>query len=102
MECRAPSSPPQRELQVLGHGAHVIGHGHVEFEHVGWNRQVAGHPAGQRQATAGTGQDDLGPLLLGQLGDGVRQRVVGEHPCYQNALSIEQSGHGRYHTSQRA
>ncbi len=71
----------------------VLRDGHVELEHVGRRREVAGHPTGQRQAAPGSRQHHVGVLVLGQAGHGVRQGVVGQHPGDHDPLSSQKSGH---------
>ncbi len=41
---------------------------HVELDHVGLDRQLAGRAPGQRQASPGSGEDDLGALRPGPAG----------------------------------
>ena len=69
----------------------------LKFPNMGERRfwsLVASYALGQRQPPARAGEHDLGPFHLRQLGDGVRQRVVGQHPGHHDALASEKSGHG--------
>src|SRR5262249_5373906 len=48
------------------------------------------------------GEDDLGTLGLGELGDPVRQRLGRQHAGDEQALALEQHGRGVYHRSPAA
>jgi hypothetical protein len=50
-------------------GCHLGRVGDVELEHLALGRELAGGALRERQAPSGTGEDDLGPLLLRQTGD---------------------------------
>jgi hypothetical protein len=67
----------------------VLGVGDVELEHVDGGRQLAGGAPGQRQPSAGTGQDDVGALFERQLGHPVRQRIIGEDTGDEEVLAVE-------------
>ena len=53
--------------------------------------QFAGGPLGEGEGTPCTGEDDLGPLLLGEPGHGEGQRRVREHARDEEPLSVEES-----------
>ena len=94
MACSAPSTRSHRSASSALDGRDVLGRiGHVELEHVGLGRQLAGRALGERQPAPGAGEDDLGPLLLGQLGHAEGERGVGEDAGDEDALAVEQT-HG--------
>ena len=51
--------------------------------------ELAGGPSGQRQASAGAGKHDLGPLFLGELRDCESQGCVGQDAGDEDALAVE-------------
>jgi hypothetical protein len=78
---------------MSGRRVELTGFGHVDFEHVGGARELAGHALGERQAAARPRQHDVGPLFLGQARHGEGERRVGQHTCDQDPLAVEES-HG--------
>ena len=101
MECRTPSTAPHRARSSSATASTCSGTVTSSSSTSGGDGQVAGHPAGQRQAPPGAGQHDVRALALGQVGDGVRQRVVGQHPGDDDALASQKSGHAGHHRRAR-
>ncbi|CAB5011287.1 unannotated protein [freshwater metagenome] len=75
----------------VAHRDDVLGHRDVELEYVSGLRQLAGHPLGERQSPADTGEHDLCPLLLRQLRDAERERGFGEDAGDEDVLSVEKT-----------
>ena len=67
------------------------GSGDVDLQHLGRLRELARRAPGEREATAGPAQHDVGAFLLGEPGDGEGQRSIGEHAGDQDAFPVEQS-----------
>jgi hypothetical protein len=61
-------------VPALGQGragpGQLLGRRDVDLEDIRFGGELARGPFGQRQGTPGTGEDDLGPFPLGQLGHG--------------------------------
>ena len=91
MACSAPSTPPQRASRSSRTAATWSGSVTSNSSTGGRRGQLAGRPLGQRQPPARPGEDDLGPLLLGQLGHGEAERGVGEHTGDEDALAVEKT-----------
>ena len=72
----------------------MLWHRDVQLEHLDIAGQLAGGALGQTEATAGTGEHDVGTLPLRQLGDCVGQRGVRQHAGDHDVLAVEET-HGR-------
>jgi len=81
--------PPPPARQLGGQGGQVLGIGHVELEHIGLRRQAPRRAAGQAHGPGEGGEDDLRPLLLGQLGHAVGDGVVVQDAGDQQFLTVE-------------
>ena len=64
--CSSPSRRPKRSPSVLP-PLEMVGPGDVELEDLGGAGQLARGAPGERQATPGSGEHDLGALLLGAV-----------------------------------
>ena len=91
MACTTPSTRPHARGDGLADADEVLGHGDVELEHLDVAAELAGRARRQAEAPAGAGEDDLGALGLGDPGDGVRQRGVGEHAGDHDVLAVEET-----------
>ena len=69
----------------------VLGHRHVELEHVDAVAELAGGALGERQRPPGAGQHDLGALVQRDLRHAERQRRIGHHTGDHDLLALEQS-----------
>ncbi len=82
---------------VFGHGAaHGLGVGvigDVEFEdgNVVTAGQLARRPLGEAEPASGSREHQVGTLLTGHRGDGVRQRCVGQHARDHDVLAVEEA-----------
>ena len=65
--------------------------GDIQFEHRRLGRQLAGGALGEGQPTTGTGEDDLRPFLLGQLGHTEGDGCVGEDAGDHDVLAVEET-----------
>ena len=91
MACSNPSRRSHRSASAAPAACQLLGRGDVDLEHFGLAGKLSGRSLGQRQGPTGTGEDDLGPFLLGQLGHGEGQRGIGEHAGDEESLAIEES-----------
>ena len=67
--------------------------GHVQLDDLGGLGQLPGDALGQGGPGEG-GEDDLGALLLGQLGGVEGDGGLHQHTGDQDALAVENSAHG--------
>ena len=77
----------------VGQGGQVLVVGDVELDDLGGLGQLLGDALGQRGPRE-RGEDDLGALLLGQLGGVEGDGGLGQHTGDQDALAVEDSAHG--------
>ena len=85
---------PPTLLEIAGGRFDLLGRSDVQFEHVRRYREVLGDPPGQRKAPAEVAEHHLRTFALGQLRHPVGDRVIGEDPRDQDALSLEKCRHG--------
>ncbi len=67
----------------------MIGVGHVELDDLGLRGKPARGALREAHGPTERAEDDLGALLLGELGDRVGDRSVVEHSGHEDALTVE-------------
>ena len=89
---------PVERAELGSDGVPQSGHvgrvGDVELEDRRFGRELASGALREPQTPAGAGEDDLGTLLLCELGDPERQRRVGQHAGDEDLLAIEHATSG--------
>ena len=77
--------------KCVTHIGEMVGHRDIEFVDVDGLRQLAGDTLGQAQRSTGTGQHDVGTLLLREGCHPERQRGIGEDAGDHDVLAVEQT-----------